>query len=147
MYYLSICRYLNEKYDKRLDKRMTNKFNKDKSNKDKMITKYDLQIFKKEIEGKFTDLETKIDVNQKSNEEIDQLVKFISDRIDIMGSMLEEDIHEIIENRNSDANKDSLSERDFLFNNYNGLVAVSIGLFIIGIVFMTVVLIHVLFMT
>ena len=126
---------------------MTNKFNKDKSNKDKMITKYDLQIFKKEIEGKFTDLETKIDVNQKSNEEIDQLVKFISDRIDIMGSMLEEDIHEIIENRNSDANKDSLSERDFLFNNYNGLVAVSIGLFIIGIVFMTVVLIHVLFMT
>lgn len=126
---------------------MTNKFNKDKSNKDKMITKYDLQMFKKDIEGKFTDLETKIDINQKSNKEIDQLVKFISDRIDIMGSMLEEDIHEIIENRNSDANKDLLSERDFLFNNYNGLVAVSIGLFIIGFVFMIVVLIHVLFMT
>lgn len=126
---------------------MTNKFNKDKSNKDKMITKYDLQIFKKEIEGKFTDLETKIDVNQKSNEEIDQLVKFISDRIDIMGSMLEEDIYGIIENRNADTNQDPLSKRDFLFNNYNGLVAVSIGLFIIGFVFMTVVLIHVLFMT
>lgn len=126
---------------------MTNKFNKDKSNKDKMITKYDLQIFKKEIEGKFTDLETKIDVNQKSNEEIDQLVKFISDRIDIMESMLEEDIYGIIENRNADTNQDLLSERDFLFNNYNGLVAVSIGLFIIGFVFMTVVLIHVLFMT
>ena len=71
---------------------MTNKFNKDKSNKDKMITKYDLQMFKKDIEGKFTDLETKIDINQKSNKEIDQLVKFISDRIDIMGSMLEEDL-------------------------------------------------------
>ena len=126
---------------------MTNKFNKDKSNKDKMITKYDLQMFKKDIEGKFTDLETKIDVNQKSNEEIDQLVKFISDRIDIMGSMLEEDIHEIIENRNANTNQDPLSERDLLFNNYNGLVAISIGLFIIGFVFMTVVLIHVLFMT
>lgn len=126
---------------------MTNKFNKDKSNKDKMITKYDLQMFKKDIEGKFTDLETKIDVNQKSNEEIDQLVKFISDRIDIMGSMLEEDIHGIIENRNNDTNQDPLSERDFLFNNYNGLVAASIGLFIIGFVFMTVVLINVLFIT
>lgn len=126
---------------------MTNKFNKDKSNKDKMITKYDLQMFKKDIEGKFTDLETKIDVNQKNNEQIDQLVKFISDRIDIMGSMLEEDIHGIIENRNNDTNQYPLSERDFLFNNYNGLVAISIGLFIIGFVFMIVVLIHVLFMT
>ena len=126
---------------------MTNKFNKDKSNKDKMITKYDLQMFKKDIEGKFTDLETKIDINQKSNKEIDQLVRFISDRIDIMGSMLEEDIHEIIENRNSDIDQEPSSERDFLFNNYNGLVAVSIGLFIIGIVFMTITLINMLFIS
>ena len=126
---------------------MTNKFNKDKSNKDKMITKYDLQMFKKDIEGKFTDLETKIDINQKSNKEIDQLVKFISDRIDIMGSMLEEDIHEIIESRNNNVEQDPSSERDFLFNNYNGLVAVSIGLFIIGIVFMTIILINMFFIS
>lgn len=126
---------------------MTNKFNKDKSNKDKMITKYDLQMFKKDLEGKFTDLETKIDSNQKNYKDIDQLVKFISDRIDTMGNMLEEDIHEIIENRNNNVDQDPSSERDFLFNNYNGLVATAIGLFIIGIVFMTIILINMFFIS
>lgn len=126
---------------------MTNKFNKDKSNKDKMITKYDLQIFKKDLEGKFTDLESKIDSNQKNYKDIDQLVKFISDRIDTMGNMLEEDIHEIIENRNNNVDQDPSSERDFLFNNYNGLVATAIGLFIIGIVFMTIILINMFFIS
>lgn len=126
---------------------MTNKFNKDKSNKDKMITKYDLQMFKKDLEGKFTDLESKIDSNQKNYKDIDQLVKFISDRIDTMGNMLEEDIHEIIENRNNNVDQDPSSERDFLFNNYNGLVATAIGLFIIGIVFMTIILINMFFIS
>lgn len=126
---------------------MTNKFNKDKSNKDKMITKYDLQMFKKDLEGKFTDLETKIDSNQKNYKDIDQLVKFVSDRIDIMGNMLEEDIQEIIENRNNDVDQDPSSERDFLFNNYNGLVATVIGLFIIGIVFMIITMINMFFIS
>lgn len=121
-------------------------FNKDKS-KDKVITKKDLQIFKKDIETRLTTLENKIDKGYKTNEDLDQLVNFMLERIDAMGDMMQDDFQRKLNARIEQRRQDHCSDKDFLINKVNGLFAVGISISALSLAYLVVYLITIFLIT
>lgn len=123
---------------------MTSEFKKDKS-KDKVITKSDLQAFKKEIETRLTGLERKVDRSYQGNEKLDMLAKFILDKIDAMENMIEDDFQELLDKKIIERNQKSASENDFLFNHFHGVVTLMLGGLIITFVLVVILIINTFF--